>query len=238
MGAALRLLALALVGCGSDGVIDLLPLHADGATDATPSADAPSEAASEAGADAAPCTNGACACGLSACNGVCADLANDPRNCGACGKTCSHYQYCGAGQCHCLPGLTLCSGDNACHDLTSDPNHCGSCTHACVSGEKCDDSVCGTGACSSGLTGCALAGNLTACVDLSKGVPYCGDCSRACGPDQVCAAGACLVYAPATPCTTCPCAADCARTEGSPAICCAPVAGGTQPICVHGTACP
>jgi hypothetical protein len=227
-------LAVLVAGCGSDGVIDLLPPRTDAAAEvgADAAADAPADATAEA------CTNGACACGLSDCSGTCVDLANDPSHCGTCTKSCSHFQYCHAGQCACLPGFTLC-GDGSCHDLTSDPNHCGSCTHpACASGEKCENSACGTGACGGGLTGCPVAGNLTACVDLGRGLPYCGDCTTVCGPDQACAAGACRSYAPATPCTTCPCASDCARTEGTPATCCAGIAGGAQPICVHGTACP
>jgi hypothetical protein len=234
----IALAALVLAGCGSDGVLDLLP----------PRADASSESGADAAADvvvpdvvpeAPPCTNGACPCGTNDCGGgVCADLMNDPSHCGTCTMSCAHYQYCHAGQCTCLPGFTLC-GDGSCHDLTTDPNRCGSCTHpACAAGEKCENGACATGACGGGLTGCPVAGNLTACVDLGLGVPYCGDCTTVCGPDQVCAAGACRSYAPATPCTTCPCAADCARTEGSPSTCCAGIAGGAQPICVHGSACP
>ena len=222
-----------LAGCGSDGVIDLLPPRdgggADSAADAgsdVVSSDAPlAETAVEAGV----CTD---------CGGVCFDLENDPSHCGACTTSCAHYQYCRSGKCACLPGFTLC-GDGSCHDLASDPDRCGSCTHPpCNAGEKCENGVCGAGACTTGLTGCPVANSRTACVELSRGLPYCGDCTTVCGPDQVCAAGACRSYAPATPCTTCPCTADCARTEGASSTCCAPIAGGTQVICVQGTTCP
>jgi hypothetical protein len=234
------LAALLLVGCGSDGVIDLLPPRDAAAAAPESGTDAATiDAPTEAGDEIAPCMNGACPCGTSDCGGgVCADLLNDPSHCGACAKTCSHFQYCQAGRCACLPGFTLC-GDGSCHDLTSDPSLCGSCFHpGCASGEKCENGVCGTGACGGGLTGCPVASNLTACVDLTRGLPYCGDCTTVCGPDQICVAGACRSYAPATPCTSCPCAADCARTEGSPATCCPGIAGGATPVCVHASACP
>jgi hypothetical protein len=231
--------AVAIVcGC-SDGLLDLLPPSDAGAGDGAQSQDAGSNDGSATDVDAAPpCIDGGCACGLSMCSGTCFDLLNDPSHCGDCTKSCSHFQYCRAGNCECLPGFTPCS-DGSCHDLLSDPDHCGSCTHPpCNSGEKCESGACGTGACTAPLSGCSFAGNRTACVTLSKGLPYCGDCSTVCGPDQVCAAGHCRPYAPATPCTTCPCADDCARLEGAGSSCCPGIAGGAQPICVHGTDCP
>ena len=230
-------LALALAGCG-DGEINLLSRAADGSL-GDGAGDAAADAPGSGDTDApAPCVDDAgCPCGLTSCGGVCVDLLNDPSHCGDCATGSAHYQYCKAGRPACVPGFTSCAG--ACRDFASDPDHCGACANPpCASGEKCENGACGTGACGAGLTGCPVANNRIACVDLASGTPYCGDCTTVCGPDQICAAGACRSYAPATPCSTCPCAVDCARTEGTPSICCPGIGGGAQPICVHASSCP
>jgi hypothetical protein len=233
--------AVLVAGCGSDGLFDLLPPSDAGADGPLGEGGAPLDAGD--GGDAAqeaapPCVDGGCPCGLSSCPTGCFDLANDPDHCGDCTRTCAHYQYCHAGSCECLPGFTLCT-DGSCHYLAADPDHCGGCTNApCAAAQKCENGTCSAGACTAPNTGCPIAGNRTSCVSIAAGLPYCGDCTTVCGPDQVCAGGACRAYAPSTPCTTCPCASECAAAEGSPSTCCAGVAGGAQPICVHGAACP
>ncbi|CAN5598627.1 hypothetical protein BH09MYX1_BH09MYX1_41730 [soil metagenome] len=219
-----RFFLIALVGCGSTAPLDLLPL--DGAIDVTTS-DAPN--------DAAPCTNDGCPCGLTACDGGCFDLANDPQHCGSCTRGCPHYAYCAASACACLPSFTSCG--SSCFRFGSDPDHCGGCNAApCTAGMKCEEATCGAGTCGSGLTGCVVEGR-TACVDLAAGVPFCGACGVTCAPDEVCAAGKCTRYAPATPCAKCPCSADCQRTVGT-TTCCPGIAGGSTPICVAGSTCP
>jgi hypothetical protein len=227
--------------CGADGLFDLLPIADAGTNDRVEPVDTGLDATGSgdgAAPDGAPCVDGGCACGLTACATGCFDLDNDPDHCGHCTQTCAHYQFCHRGSCECLPGFTLCT-DGACHFLPADPDHCGDCNAApCASGEKCENGNCTPGACTSPLTGCPVAGNRMSCVSIAAGLPYCGDCTTVCGPDQVCAAGACRAYSPSTPCTTCPCSSDCARTEGTPSTCCAGVASGAQPICVHGTSCP
>jgi len=158
------------------------------------------------------------------------DLQSDPNNCGACGKTCAHNQYCSSGACTCLPNMTLCG--TSCFDLRSDPDHCGSCTATpCSAGDKCESSSCQTGTCTSPLTACDVSGR-SACVDLSAGEPYCGTCGTVCSPNEICAANHCQPYEPATPCTSCPC------TTCDSRACCPPIGTQPNPICVTGTACP
>jgi len=240
LGRACWWMVLVLAGCGSDGVIDLLARAPDGAVSDSSRNDAAGDAS--ASADVAietspPCMNGSCLCGLTPCSTTCVDLLNDPTHCGDCTTGTLHFQFCHAGSPECLPGFTLCNG--ACRHLSSDPDHCGGCTHPpCAPGEKCENGVCTSGLCSAGLTGCPSANNRLACVNMAHGTPYCGDCATVCAPDQICAGGSCRSYTPATPCTACPCAADCARTQGSPSLCCPGVGGNTQPICVHGDVCP
>jgi hypothetical protein len=232
------------VACGADGVLDLLPRPADGGAGdggapgdggaASTSDGSVSDAAGEA---AAPCDGGACPCGLTDCGGTCVDLKNDPTHCGSCTGTLLHYQYCHDGTPECLPGFAMCNG--ACHDFASDPDHCGACDNAaCGAGDKCENGVCAAGTCTGGKTGCPATNARVSCVDLASGEPYCGACTTVCGPAEICVAGSCRPYGPATPCNTCPCATDCGRVAGSPAACCPGVAGTTQPICVHATACP
>src|SRR5262245_7016211 len=59
------------------------------------------------------------------CDGTCRDIANDERNCGACGRRCADDERCSGGRCvstaTCPPGMTLCNG--ACVDLSSADAH-------------------------------------------------------------------------------------------------------------------
>src|SRR5207302_9286079 len=50
----------------------------------------------------AACGDTGVACGKSqtTCNGECVNVANDPANCGACGKTCQATELCGSGACN------------------------------------------------------------------------------------------------------------------------------------------
>ena len=86
---------------------------------------------------------------------VCAILATDNANCGACGRRCAPGQVCSEGTCRtsCAVTLATCStasGDPTCADLTRDPQNCGSCGHACASGEACVAGACMT-SCPSGM---------------------------------------------------------------------------------------
>jgi hypothetical protein len=230
-------------GCGGPGELDLLPLGAD-AGDATASgeaSDGPTDAAATdagdgASADGSGCMNGPCPCGLSPCSGACYDLANDPQHCGTCTQGCNHGAYCHAGTCACLPGLTLCP-NGTCDDTSSNPDTCGGCTTACTTGQSCELGChSAAGSCPNQLTACPASNGRVQCVNLDASVPFCGTCGVVCGPDQVCAAKTCQTYAPATPCTACPCPCD--ALVGAPSSCCPGVAGGSQVICVQGSSCP
>src|SRR5262249_40884305 len=126
-----------------------------------------------------------------------------------------------------------------CTDATSNPDHCGADCHPCSAGETCDNGTCGAGGCSAGLTACLEPSGSTACVNLALGYPHCGSCDIICGPAQTCVSGVCGEYLPATPCTSCPCEAECTAALGAASTCCSGLyVVGTVPICIQGSACP
>ena len=88
-------------------------------------------------------------CGSCGTSIICADLANDVYNCGACGHVCpppSPYEYgaCVNGRCvyECVDGAVRCNG--TCTFLGSDPNNCGACGNVCPGFAP----YCNQGACS------------------------------------------------------------------------------------------
>ncbi|WP_455903673.1 MopE-related protein [Microbacterium sp.] len=90
-----------------------------------------------------PETTDTCTGGM-LCSGICVDILNDSRNCGACGTTCDAGTRCADGACVCGAGLTLCR--DACVDLTNNANNCGGC------GLTCGDDPCVASACISRST--------------------------------------------------------------------------------------
>ncbi len=100
------------------------------------------------------------ACCLDSSTGVvCADLANDPANCGSCGTACPGGQSCANGVCSgsvapCLAGrvndgcnlggspVGLCCPGGGCSDPTNDAQNCGGCGLACAAGQKCVAAIC------------------------------------------------------------------------------------------------
>jgi len=107
--------------------------------------------------------SGACnpACGTerTCCANECANLQNDPKNCGSCGKVCTGTTYCGGGQCIEPP-----------------------CTATCTSGQPC----CGSSCCSAGQLCCDPQGPLDTeprCTAPSDT----GTCPMGCAPLCICA---------------------------------------------------
>ena len=160
------------------------------------------------------------------CGGVCANLASDPLNCGACGVACASAQACSNGRCQCRPSLTLCFG--SCKDLASEASSCGACGTVCGGGSpKCESGLC-VAACSGGFDQC---GN--SCVNLNTDPLNCGACGLACTANEVCVSGNCQTFTVPVACNSCPCAEctggqTCAAYPGDP---------GTI-ICVSGSVAP
>jgi Stigma-specific protein, Stig1 len=91
----------------------------------------------------AGCPNGAgitCPSGQTLCNGSCTFVANDPQNCGVCGKACPGSLICISGSCGCPPEQLACA--DVCVDSKVDPNNCGDCGVSCVSGQLCSGGSC------------------------------------------------------------------------------------------------
>ena len=88
-----------------------------------------------------------CRTGQTACGSYCADLANDPGNCGTCGSACPEpgpleYGACVDGECRytCFARAVYCDG--ACTFLDADDDNCGGCGIVCG-----DNSTCYYGEC-------------------------------------------------------------------------------------------
>ena len=135
------------------------------------------------------------------CDGTCADLAVDARNCGACGSACDSGEACVDGACVIsCPGTQIACG-GACVDPLTDRAYCGASgdcagVHlgtACEAGEACVD-----GACAISCPGTQIVCG-GACVDPLTDRAYCGasgDCTgdhagTTCSSAQECVAGAC-----------------------------------------------
>jgi hypothetical protein len=131
-----------------------------------------------------------CAGGESSCGSYCADLANDPSNCGACGYVCAEprpYEYgaCIDGECRytCAEGAVYCDG--FCTFLGWDPYNCGACGNVCPESAP----YCNQGECSGCPSGTALCGGQ--CVDLLSDPYNCGACGNVCDESTTCSQGVC-----------------------------------------------
>ena len=132
-----------------------------------------------------------CGAGQVSCGDYCADLTNDPWNCGDCGYACdppgeNEYVVCEDGRCMyaCYDGAVDCSGQ--CKYLDSDPNNCGACGNVCTGpNPHCYEGVCSE--CSPDQVRC---GNT--CADVSWDPDNCGACGNVCGGSTpYCSYGAC-----------------------------------------------
>ncbi len=146
-----------------------------------------------------------CNAGYAACPAAtptaCDDLANDVKNCGACGRACpGPTSGSGTGSAACVPsgctvdcasGLTACPAAPAlattCVDAENDDANCGGCGVACHGGEHC---VSGTCACTNGQH---LCGSPATCVGetVSACGPSCEVCSGPANATAACNGSAC-----------------------------------------------
>lgn len=115
----------------------------------------------------------------------CANLDDDPDNCGSCGVKCTAppgvTRACVSGQCTqtCGGGKTVCNAGNTatCVDLKNDIDNCGKCGTQCqASGvaATCTNGVCGA-ACPAGKTFCGGT-----CIDTQSDPNNCGACGALC----------------------------------------------------------
>jgi hypothetical protein len=139
-----------------------------------------------------------CGAGQLSCGSYCADLANDPYNCGACGDPCEPpgpYEYgaCLDGECRyaCVEGAVYCDG--ACTFLGWDPNNCGGCGQICGGSTP----YCNGGACSECGPGSMLCNGI--CTDVLTDNGNCGACGVVCPSTMYCAAGVCVESEPYDP---------------------------------------
>ena len=118
------------------------------------------------------------------CGAVCADVAMDNANCGACGSACKG-------------GQTCCSG--GCTALSGDVSNCGACGNACAGKNaswSCTASTCHVASCNGGYSDCNTNPSDGCEVHTDADPANCGSCGKACSaPNGTagCAAGACTV---------------------------------------------
>jgi hypothetical protein len=160
------------------------------------------------------CENGCspthpCPSGFDCCNGVCADVTDDVRHCGACDARCAPpggVGLCREGACFmagCRPGFGDCNGDlsDGCEvDLRSDRNRCGTCDTSCSAPPNadaaCRDSQCGLGECVANFEDCDGKPENGCEVNLLANAANCGACGAACALEDanpVCTAGSCEI---------------------------------------------
>ena len=147
-----------------------------------------------------PCEPGHEDCNADSADGCEVDLANDPRNCGACGAAC--IGLCVQGRCEPCdepPWLWDCNGDcsdGAETDVRLDPQNCGACGVVCITANGlpgCVDGTCITLACDAGYADCDALSADGCEVNTDSDVDNCGGCGFRCNLPTcaVCTRGSC-----------------------------------------------
>ena len=125
-----------------------------------------------------------CPVGTTDCQGRCATIGSDSKNCGGCGVVCESAHYCSGGKCTegyaCREGETRCDAF-VCRDLKTNRFSCGSCTVKCSFEPPVETCCNGT------------------CKNLHSDPGSCGSCGNTCSPGQFCCDGNCVDQS-ANPC--------------------------------------
>ena len=130
-------------------------------------------------------------------------LADDPSNCGVCGRVCSSVNaasvcavsLCGLGTC--ATGFGDCDQDttNGCEiDTRIEVNHCGACGMVCSlphASSRCEASTCRVDGCDAGFGDCDQLSPNGCEASLPGDALNCGRCGATCGPAQICADSRC-----------------------------------------------
>ncbi len=177
-----------------------------------------------------------CAAPLFACGAACVDRQTDPRNCGACGNTCTAGGTCRNGSClpcgGCAAGNVCCGA--VCVNLQSDQNNCGLCGSVCAPGRPCLAGTCIADDCPGGGFCSGV------CRRFDTDPAHCGACNQPCCAGNSCSAGTCVPgCAPGM--TACPGSSSscrggiCVDTRSDPAHCgsCTTACGAGE-TCVSG----
>ncbi len=144
------------------------------------------------------CSGGACALtcsgGTKKCGAICADVNNDPKNCGDCAKACAGDETCSAGSCSllCVGGATKCG--TLCVDTKNDPKNCLGCGNVCATPTNAVPICLPTGCssvCSPNFGDCNGDGTDGCETDLKTNASHCGKCLNACGDGGTCVGGTC-----------------------------------------------
>ena len=131
------------------------------------------------------------------CNGVCANVFTDKKNCGVCGRTCGEQEICMQGRCGpaCSGDKTLC--DETCIDLNTDMENCGACGTICRAsppnslGALCSRGLCIVSGCTTNYGDCNGKGDDGCEVDLRFDDNNCGSCGNKCPSGTKCSLGQC-----------------------------------------------
>lgn len=130
-------------------------------------------------------------------------LADDPSNCGVCGRVCTSINaasvcavsLCGLGTCS--AGFADCDQDttNGCEiDTRVEVNHCGACNRVCSlphASSRCEASTCRVDGCDAGFGDCDQLSPNGCETSLPTDALNCGRCDAVCGPAQICADSRC-----------------------------------------------